>query len=234
MANLRRVVRGRWARTIALGISMSVALASCRSLPGPEESTADGLVRVPSRKAGGVYRAPGAPFDQYTRFIVEPLTVDFVENWRKHHKDVSDKEVRRMRDEAARDFLEEFREVLVEEGGYTMANSPGENVLLLAPALTELDVPAPESESVDTRTLSPRRPSMTLTGELRDSVSGKLVGRVIHIAPGERYGFNELRPANRVTNAHEIRLVYAEWVRLLREALNVAKTERPRGVAPKD
>jgi hypothetical protein len=223
MANLRAGVRAA-----ALGLSLSIALASCRSLPGPEETTADGLERVPSRKSGGVYRAPGAPFTQYSKFIVEPLTVEFVERWRKQHKEVSDKEVRRMRDEAARLFLEEFRDVLIDEGGYTLAEAPGADVLLLAPALTELDVPAPESETVETRRLSPRRPSMTLTGELRDSVSGQLVGRVIHIAPGDPYGFNELRLANRVTNAHEIRLVFMQWVRLLREALDVAKTDRPR------
>jgi len=183
---------------------------------------------VPSRSAGGVYRAPGAPFIQYKRFIVEPLTVDFVKNWRKRHPEVSDREVRRMREEAARMFAREFEHVLVEEAGYGMADTPGEDVLLLAPAITELDVLAPENDLADMRSLTPRRPSMTLTGELRDAASGKLVGRIIVIEPGEHYGINELRPANRVTNAHEMGIVFSKWVRMLREALDVAKTERPR------
>jgi hypothetical protein len=203
------------------------ALAGCAADRKPEETTADGLVRVPSRAAGGVYRAPGAEFFQYKRFIVEPLTVDFTKDWQKNHKEVSAREVQRMRDEARKLFLEEFADVLVKEGGYTMADAPAADVLLLAPALTDLDVPAPENDMVDTRQLSPRRPSMTLTGELRDSLTGKLVGRVIVIEPGERYGANELRPANRVTNAHELRLVFDKWVRMLREALSVASTQRP-------
>lgn len=207
--------------------ALAGALAGCAADRKPEETTADGLVRVPSRSAGGVYRAPGAPFFQYKRFIIEPLTIDFIKDWQKKHRDVSDREVQRMRDEARRIFLEEFANVLIEEGGYTLADAPAEDVLLLAPALTELDVPAPEHDTVETRSLSPRRPSMTLTGELRDSLTGKLVGRIIVIAPGEHYGMNELRPANRVTNAHEMRLVFGRWVRLLREALSVASTTRP-------
>jgi hypothetical protein len=207
---------------------LSGTLTGCAASRGPEEVTPDGLVRVPSRSVGGVYRAPGAPFIQYKRFIVEPLTVDFVKNWRKRHPEVSDREVRRMRDEAARIFAEEFTEVIVKEGGYGMADVPGEDVLLLAPALTELDVPAPENDLVETRSLSPRRPSMTLTGELRDAATGKLVGRIIVIEPGERYGINEMRLANRVTNAHELSVVFSKWIRMLREALDVAKTERPR------
>jgi hypothetical protein len=222
------VLRGRVSGVAILMFVLAGALAGCAADRKPEEITTDGLVRAPSRSAGGVYRAPGVSFIQYKRFIVEPLTVDFVKNWRKRHPEVSDREIKRMREEAARGFLEEFTEALVVEGGYPMADTPGEDVLLLAPALTELDVPAPDSETVDTRSLSPRRPSMTLTGELRDAATGKLVGRVIVIEPGEVYGMNELRPANRVTNAHEQRVVFQKWVGMLREAIEVAKTERPR------
>ncbi|MBC8027421.1 MAG: DUF3313 family protein [Steroidobacteraceae bacterium] len=203
-------------------------LAGCAADRKPEETTPDGLVRVPSRAAGGVYRAPGAPFFQYKRFIIEPLTVDFIKDWQKTHREVSDREVQRIRNESRRIFLDEFTDVLIEEGGFTLADEPAEDVLLLAPALTELDVPAPENDTVEMRSLSPRRVSMTLTGELRDSLTGKLVGRIIMIEPGEHYGMNELRPANRVTNAHEIRLVFDKWVRLLRETLSVASTARPR------
>ena len=226
------VLRGRVSGIACLLCALMAAmllgtLAGCAADRKPEEVTPDGLVRVPSRAAGGVYRAPGAPFHQYKRFIVEPMTVDFIEDWQKKHKEVSEREIQRMRDESRRNFLEEFTRVLIEEGGYTLADAPGEDVMLLAPALTELDVPAPENDMVDTRMLSPRRPSMTLTGEMRDSLTGKLVGRVIVIEPGEHYGANELRPANRVTNAHELRLVFGKWVRMLREALSVANTQRP-------
>jgi hypothetical protein len=228
-----KILHGR-VRGVANHSSVLVAcviaglVAGCAADRKPDEITADGLVRVPSRASGGVYRAPGAPFFQYKRFIVEPLTVGFAKDWEKKHRDVSNREIQRMRDESRRNFLEEFSKVLLEEGKYTLADAPAEDVLLVAPALTDLDVPAPENETVETRSLSPRRPSMTLTGELRDSLTGKLVGRIIVIEPGERYGANELRPANRVTNAHELRISFGKWVRMLREAMSVASTERPR------
>ncbi len=65
---------------------------------------------------------------------------------------------------------------------------------------------------------------MKVIGELRDALTGKLVGRSSPISPAERYAFNELRIANRVTNAHEQRIVFAKWSRLVHEALNVAKS----------
>jgi hypothetical protein len=39
---------------------------------------------------------------------------------------------------------------------------------------------------------------------------------------------NELRLANRVTNAHEIRTSLGKWSRLVREAVDVAKATKPR------
>ena len=59
-------------------------------------------------------------------------------------------------------------------------------------------------------------------------LTGKLVGRVIMIQPPERNEFREMQEATRVTNAHEQRLVFSKWSRLVLEALNVAKAERPR------
>jgi hypothetical protein len=214
-------------------------LAGCAADRKPQEITPDGLVRVPSRASGGVFRAPGAPFTQYKRLIVEPLTVAFVSGWESQHKDVSAKEVKRMRDEAARGFREEFDRVLIDEGPYTFADEPATDVLIVNPALTELDVPGPESDrGGDKQTLAPRSVSLRITGELRDAATGKLVGRIDMFSGGEPYGIGaaELRPTNRVTNAHEMRLAFQKWSRLLREALAVAQVGRPQneegGLAP--
>jgi hypothetical protein len=203
-------------------------LAGCRSLPGPREMTPDGLARVPSRSAGGVYRLPGAPFAQYKRLILEPVTVSFIEGWQKSHPDISEREIRRMREETTRQFREEFTRELIKAGKYTFANDPGADVLIVAPAITELDVPAPSSDQMDKRTMAPRSIAMRITGELRDAASGTLVGRIDMFAGGEEYGLNELREGNRTTNAFEVRTHIRDWVRLFREALNVAKTERRR------
>ena len=67
-------------------------LASCTANQPPKETTADGLVRVPSRAEGGVYRDLDADFTRYKRLMIEPLTVEFLAGWRKQHPDVHDSE----------------------------------------------------------------------------------------------------------------------------------------------
>lgn len=206
----------------------ALGLAGANALPAePAETTPDGLVRVPSRRSGGVFREPGWPFAQYRRLIVEPVTVTFIKDWEKTHaKDVSEKEIRRIRDEASQLFKEEFQRELITRGKYSFANEAAADVLIVVPTITELDIPAPESDNLDKDSYAPRSVSLRVTGELRDAVSNRLVGRVDTFAGGDRYGINELRPANRGTNAHEIGDGIRRWTRLLREALDVAKNER--------
>jgi hypothetical protein len=68
---------------------------------------------------------------------------------------------------------------------------------------------------------------MQVTGDLRSAESNALLARVVILEGQSRYGFNELRLANRTTNAHEMRLAFSKWSKLVREALNVAKATRP-------
>jgi len=157
--------------------------------------------------------------------------VSFIRDWEKNHeKEVSEKEIRRIRDETAKSFREEFERELIGRAKYTFANEAAADVLIVVPTITDLDISAPESDKLDKRSYSTRGVGLRVTGELRDAFSGRLVGRVDTFAGGERYGLNELRPANRGTNAHEVQYGIAKWMRLLHEALNVAKTERPRSV----
>jgi len=193
----------------------------------PAETTPDGLVRVPSRRSGGVFREPGWPFSQYQRLIVEPVTVTFIKDWEKNHeKEISEKEIRRIRDEAAKIFREEFERELITRGKYKFANDAAADVLIVVPTITDLDIPAPEADKLDIDSYAPKSVGLRVTGELRDATTSRLVGRVDTFAGGDRYGINELRPVNRGTNAHEIRSGIRQWTALLREALNVAKNER--------
>jgi hypothetical protein len=215
-------------RALLCAICGSLWIVGVRAAsPEPQETTPDGLVRVPSRRSGGVFREPGWPFSQYQRLIVEPVTVSFIRDWEKtHEKEVSEQEIQRIRDEIAKSFREEFERELIKRAKYTFANEAAADVLIVVPTITGLDIPSPESDELDKRSYSPRSVSLRVTGELRDAVSGRLIGRIDTFAGGERYGINELRPANRGTNSYEVKNGIAQWTRLLREALNVAKTER--------
>jgi len=207
----------------------TVALsAGCAADRRPEERTDDGLIRVPSRADGGVYRAPGAGFMQYKRIILEPPTIEFVSTWRESHPEVSDTEVLRIRGEAIRLFQDEFKRELVDRGPYEFADAPAADVLRVSPRVVDLDIPAPQAgEEVGMRSYTPGPVKMQVVGDFHDADSNALVGRVIIFEGQSRYGFDELRRADRATNAHEMRLGFGKWSKMFHEALNVAKAGHP-------
>jgi hypothetical protein len=212
-----------------LAVLLACALATgCGYVRKAEERTDDGLVRVPSRASGGVYRAPGVDFTRYQRVILEPPTVAFAENWRENHEEVTDADVTRIRDEAIKLFRDEFARAMVKRGNFEFADAPGPDVLLITPRVVDLDIPAPDVPSaVATRTYTRGPVRMQVTGDLRDAATNTLLGRVTIFEEQDRYGTNDFRLANRVTNAHELRLGFGKWSRLVQEALNVAKATRP-------
>jgi len=217
-------------RACVLALALSGAFAAgCTSSRGPEEMTDDGLVRVPSRRVAGVYRLPGASFVQYRRILLEPPTVSFAPEWQKNHAEVSPAEILRIRTESAKLFRDEFTREIFDRGPYEFTDELAPDVLIVNPAIEDLDIPAPEiTVKPGERSYTTGPVKMKVTGDLRDAATGKLVGRLTIYEGNERYPFNELRLANRSTNAHEQRIAYAKWSRILGEALAVAKVERPR------
>ena len=176
-----------------------------------------------------MYRAPATSFNQYKRLILEAPSINFLSSWRETHREVTDAEVARIRAEISELFRKEFTRHLVKYGPYKMADAPGPDVLLVSPAIVDLDIPAPDiAVEPGMKSYAPGPVKMTLSGELHDSTSGKLLARIIMFKREERYGFNEMRVANRVTNAHEQGIAFADWSRLVREALDLAKAEAPR------
>jgi hypothetical protein len=216
--------------------AVSCVLASCRSLPGPEEMTDDGLVRVASRAAGGVYRKPDAQFVQYKRIILEPPVIAFRRGWRDQHPEVTDVDVRKIRDMASEAFREEFERAMISQGGWTFAENPEPDVLIVEPRIADLDIPAPDPgrDAGVAKTYTTGPVKMQVIGELRDAQTGVIVGRVDMFDGNEDYGLgsDRLRVASRVTNLHEMRMTFGRWSRLLRESLDVAKATRPHRSAP--
>jgi hypothetical protein len=217
-------------RKLVPTLILGLALVGCAADRPPEEMTDDGLARVPARSHGGVYRLPEASFVQYRRIILEPPSIGFIKDWRENHPEVSQAAFERIRSEAVRLFRDEVTREFVELGSYKFAEDPAADVLLIIPSIEDLNIVAPDAGEDPGRATYTRTPvSMTIAGDLRDASTNTLVGRVIMFEKSVRAGFNEneMRIANRVTNAHDQRLAYAKWARLAREAIDVAKAERP-------
>ena len=212
----------------------ALLVLGCAGGPPPEERTDDGLVRVPSRAAGGVYRNPDTEFTHYKRVMLEPLSIEYASEWRKRHKEVSTAELKRLETEARESFREEFIEELIDDGPYELADTRDPDVLHVVPRVVDLDIPAPDAGTQPgTKSYAPHPVRMQITGELRDAATGALVLRVIMFEGQNRYPFDELRLANRATNAHEMRIAFGRWSQLVREALEVAKVRRPRETEPR-
>src|SRR5690349_8562663 len=210
-------------------------LAGCTADLPPAEITDDGLARVAARSIGGVYRLPEASFVPYRRVMLEPPSISFIKDWRKNHPELDNGEFARMVQETVVLFREEFTREFVERGSYTFAEEPAPDVLLIIPAIEELNIVAPDAgDAAGQRTYTRIPVTMKITGDLRDAATSKLVGRVI-MYHGDPHGYGEVQTqiTNRVTNAHEQRIAYSKWSRLVREAIDVAKAERPRPHKPK-
>ena len=182
---------------------------------------------MPSSRKAGVYRLPDATFAQYRRVMLLPSTVAFRKNWDRKGLDRLDTGLKPSeREKIANDLVEAFHEEmiaeLVQRGGFELTDTPAKDVLLIAPAITELEITAPDAGSTPgARTYVRNAGSMTLVVEMRDAASGVTVGRVIDYEPGR-----ETRELLLVNHIAEARIAFANAARYTRSAINIAKTER--------
>lgn len=210
--------------SLALGLFLLAGMASAQPA---SDVTEDGLVRVPSSRKAGVYRLPDATFAQYRRVMLAPASVAFRKSWDRDKFDRLDtglkpSERQRIADDMALAFHEELVAELVERGGFTLAEAPAPDVLLIVPSITELDLTAPDAGSTPgSRSFVRTAGSMTLIVELRDAASGVTVGRIIDVEKAR-----ETRDLQMVNHITEARIAFANAARFTRSAVNIAKTER--------
>lgn len=216
-------------RTLVMLLVFLCSFAGAQVL---SDVTEDGLVRVPSSRKAGVYRLPDATFAQYRRVMLAPATVAFRKNWDHKNLDrlstgLKPSERQGIADQMSRLFHEELVAEMVERGGFTLTEAPAPDVLLIAPAITELDITAPDSGNTPgTRSFVRTAGSMTITIELRDAASGVTVGRIIDYEKAR-----ETRELQLVSNITEARIAFANAARYTRSASNVAKTKRDETVS---
>jgi hypothetical protein len=220
-------------RIIGLAAAMMAMLATAMAAP-EREVTEDGLVRVPSSRKVGVYRAPDVSFTHYRRIVIEPIPVAFKRDWSRRHPEATAAVQEKMQAEFARSFREELIEELVTRGGYTLAESPAPDVLRIDAAIQDLDFVPPDTVSTPgTKTYVRSAGSMKLVVELRDGASGILIGRIIDYEKAREHDYTrsqdftrDLQRADPVTIAREAAYSFGNAARYTREALNVAKTQR--------
>ena len=203
--------------------SISVVAKSKTKIP---EYTVEGLKLVPNTKdIALVWAEPGADLAQYDRvYITEPY-VAFKKNWKRDQNRgslrVSTSDMERIKKNVRELFMEVFTAEL-EKGGYTLANERAEDVLIVKPAIIDLNVNAPDIRTGGrSNTYASSAGSMTLYMELYDSQTDDLLAKAMDPTADRDTGFMQWQtgPANRAAGKRMMR----PWAEALRKGLDRAR-----------
>lgn len=213
----------------AISVSLMLFFAASFSFAKdqPPQTTIEGLERVKDSKLALVYVQPGADFSQYKRIYLVDTFVAFRKNWRRDqnrtanlHK-ISSSDMYKMKSELAGMFRDVFTQVL-EEGGYELVNERAEDVLIIKPAIVNLDIVAPDTLSGnDTRTYSESPGEMTLYLELHDSVTDDLIAKAMDLQTDRTTGYIQWQ--TRVTNRAAAGRILTVWANVLKDGLDGAR-----------
>lgn len=181
----------------------------------------DGLHLMPDTKLRAVYMKPGADLSQYDKIALLDTYVAFRKNWQRDHNQeesfgmrVSDKDMKEIRERVAKEFAKEMTKVLSTEGGHQMVTGGGDGVLILRPAIVNLDINAPDIMSPGmNRTYVATAGTMTLYLELYDGKTGDIIARIIDPEAADNAGIAQV--ANRVTNTADFDRVVRRWAEIL-------------------
>lgn len=217
-----------FSRLAALVLIAAVGTAVAADMP----DSWDGLVEVKPKRMDAAYLLPGADFRQYTKLIIDPTEVAFQKDWQKRinqERRVSD----RVDDEQAQKILAaaraNFDDVFVDEftkAGYTIVKEPGPDVLRVSTAVVNLYINAPDTMSAGrSYSFTTEAGEATLILEVRDSLSGALMGRAVDRR--ETRSSAGLQMTTSVTNQAEFRALFRQWGSIAAKGLEEMKSHSP-------
>ena len=120
-----------------------------------------------------------------------------------------------------------FAETL-SSGGYEIVEEAAEDVLLIRPAIVNLDITAPEQHgSGRTNSYARSAGEMTLFIELFDSETGDLIVKAVDRGVDNPNNAGLYTWANASTNKNAARRILKGWADILLNALNEAKNASP-------
>jgi hypothetical protein len=218
-------------RVSLLGVALAAAclvacagseMAPAKALP---KTTPEGLVLQEHTRLRAVYLRPGAELDHYDKVKLLDCYVAFKKNWERDYNDQADfenrinhKDMDEIKKRLADDFRKVFTKELADKGGYPIVDAPGNDVLIVKPAIINLVVTAPDKMTPGmSETYVASAGQMTLYMELYDSVSSSLIARVID--PEADQGMGGFAMSNVVTNKAAEDQILHRWAEILRKHL---------------
>ncbi len=196
-------------------LALIVLFASTAAVAEEAPERFDGLKPVADPKVAMAYVNPDADFSVFNQVaILDPL-VAFRANWqrdqnRSRSRNLRTADVERIKEDVANLLRDVFIERL-EAAGYAVTTEAGEDVLILRPAIIDLDITAPDTRTAGrSRTYTTTNGAATLYIELFDSLSGDILGRAADRRVARQAG-GRMTWNNRVTNVAEARRMFGRW-----------------------
>lgn len=191
----------------------------------------DGLELRQGKMADVVYVRPGVDFSGYRHVSILECPVAFSKDWQRHRKSgpgrVSQADMDRIRKELSAEFQAIFTEELQAKGGYQVVTTGGDDVLVLRPAIVDLEVTAPDTRTAGRSvTLGESAGGMTLYLELYDGATGQILARAIDRQTD--WGTGRIEWRNAVTNKADADRILRRWAKALRDRLDAVRA----GAAP--
>ncbi len=192
----------------------------------PPAVSPDGLHLVKNTEFALVYVKPGATLKPYTKFALLNCFVSFKPNWREdmqteYDVPITDDQIKQIETEVAAEFKKVFTQQL-EQGGFQLVDDAAPDVLVLRPAVINLTVAAPtDMANPGMQTFATSAGQMTLYLELYDSVTSKLLARVVDPEQANDYGMFTWQSS--VGNNAAADAIMVKWSDTLRHYMEAAR-----------
>jgi hypothetical protein len=197
-------------------------------LPGTSQ---DGLELRKQTKQRVVYVKPGAMVSQYESVSILDPYIEFSKTWIRDYnssargatRKITDQDLEKARQDLSTRFNTIFREELT-KGGYPVKGGAEPGVLVLRPALMNIEVNAPDLMSAGrTTTYVQSAGQMTLYLELWDGATSTILARVVD-AQSDSTVYTQR--TNSVTNKAAADGILRDWAHELRTKLDLARGQR--------
>ena len=207
---------------LLLGFGLALSAQAKDDLP---EITEEGLHKLKDTNLGLVYALPEADLSVYNRIKLLEPSVAFKKNWQRNQNrsysfKVRTSDMERIKANLSELFMEVFTEEL-SEGGYELTDEVGEDVLLVRPAIVNLDIVSPDTNTPNrTYQFAESAGEMTLYIELYDSETSAIIAKAMDRKRDREKGYMQWQ--TRVTNTQAAKRILKSWASTLREALDEA------------
>ncbi len=177
--------------------------------------TRDGLVRMESRSLDKFYVRPGTNLAPYSKVMIDPVRVEFSQDWLRNVNDsryvarIRPEDARRIADETTADAASIISDAF-RARGYQVVTAAGPGVLRVSPRVAELYVNAPDVFPPGiTRAYTRDAGEATLVLEVRDAASGTLMATIVD--HGTATDMLRLSRATQVSNTFWFDDLYKRW-----------------------